>query len=157
MKGAAESTFIHFRGKHDDWILFIDDANQYKEWKAQQHDALKQEQLEQQEQEEQEEQQEQQEQQVHSVGADAAVALAEDTSFVIPLFVIGKDAIFITHNRGKQGTKDSASKVEIANEFGTENRNVAIKQILLQGTLDEGKFPERQGSRNDSFGGSVFH
>jgi hypothetical protein len=130
MKGSAELTFVHFRGNTDDWILFIDDVEQYNEWK-----------------------------QTEQAGAskDDADAETEDAGFVVPLFVTGKDEIFITHKHGAQGKKDVASKVEIAAEFGTENRNVAIKQILLQGNLMESKLQERQGSKNDSIGAMSAH
>jgi len=130
MKGAAEPTIVHFRGEKDDWVVFIDEPDQYKEWKQAQQDDAKDEQQ-----------------------ADDA----KDAKFDVPLFVEGKDAIFVTNSHGPQGTKNTASKSMIASEFGTEDKSLAIKHILLKGTLVEIKMSERQGSKNDSMGAMSAH
>jgi len=123
MKGAAEPTLIHYHGDHDDWIIFIDDVEQYNVWKQAQQ----------------------------QLDADADEE-ADDSSFDVPLFVTSKDEVFVTHKHGPQGPKNAASKIEVSIEFGTDDKRLAIKQILLKGNLVESKFPERQGPKNDSNG-----
>jgi len=131
MKGAAEPSLIHYKGKKDDWIVFIDDVDQYNEWKAAQ-------------------------QQADEAGDESVPDEDKDTTknekWDVPLFVTGKDEVFVTHKHGPQGTKDSASKTDVAAEFDSEDKTLAIKQILLKGNLVESKFPERQGPKNDSNG-----
>jgi len=127
MKGGAERPCVQWRGKNGDWVLFIDDVDQYKEWKAAQQQAD---------------------------AADDDADDAKDASFVVPSFVIGKDEIFVTDKHSPQGT---ASIVKIAAEFETENKKQAIRRILLEGTVVEAKFPERQGPKNDSMGSMAAH
>jgi hypothetical protein len=33
-RGEAQQTKVHYKGKEDDFIVFIDDAKQLKEWKS---------------------------------------------------------------------------------------------------------------------------
>ncbi|KAJ4414915.1 hypothetical protein N0V85_002940 [Neurospora sp. IMI 360204] len=64
--------------------------------------------------------------------------------------VVSSFDVFTTHKQGSQGIYEAASKAMLANEFGTHNSDDAIKQILEKGVLQEMKFPERQGNRNDA-------
>jgi len=131
MKGAAESTIVHFRGKTDDWVVFINEPEQYKEWK--------------------------QAQQANAADEQQADDKAKDEKFDVPLFVDGKNQVFVTNKHGRQGTKNAASDMEVENEFGTRDKDLAIKHILLKGTLVEIQMPERQGSKNDSKGAMSAH
>ncbi|KAI1333383.1 shwachman-Bodian-diamond syndrome protein [Xylariaceae sp. FL0255] len=63
--------------------------------------------------------------------------------------------VFVTHKHGKQGQLDDASKATLSAEFGTENEDEVIKQILEKGNVQESQFPERGGPKNDSQMGSI--
>ncbi|KAI1839948.1 hypothetical protein JX266_013850, partial [Neoarthrinium moseri] len=93
VKGEAQQTKVHFKGKEDDFIIFVDDVATFKKWK-------------------------------------------EDSSVPMAHF-ISAFKVFVTHKQGTQGQYDTASKSTLENEFGTDNDEEVIKQILNKGNLQE--------------------
>jgi len=110
VKGEAKQTKVHFKGQDDDFVVFVDDPETFKKWKA-----------------------------------DKSIPLAH---------FISSFKIFVTHKQGAQGQLDGASKSTLENQFGTHVDDEVIKQILEKGTSQEVEFPDRQGPKNDSQGGS---
>lgn len=69
----------------------------------------------------------------------------------IPLaHFISPFTVFLTHRQGAQGPYDSAPRVTLASEFGTEDTEEAIKNILVEGTVQTVEMSGRQGATNDS-------
>ncbi|KAI8632333.1 shwachman-Bodian-diamond syndrome protein [Xylariaceae sp. FL1651] len=57
--------------------------------------------------------------------------------------------VFVTHKQGTQGQLDDASKSTLAAEFGTDDADEVIKQILEKGNVQETQLPGRQGHKNE--------
>ncbi|KAK6202728.1 ribosome maturation protein [Scheffersomyces amazonensis] len=61
--------------------------------------------------------------------------------------------IFANRSGGAEGVFDEASKSELSNQFGTSDRDVVIKKILLEGTDKRQTTIHRgYGGHNDSIG-----
>ncbi|CAM1507259.1 Fc.00g069000.m01.CDS01 [Cosmosporella sp. VM-42] len=112
-RGETTQTKVHYKGNSDDFLVFIDDVETYKQWLS-------------------------------------------DKSIPMTHFV-SSFQIFLTHKQGTQGTFDTASKSSLASEFDTESLDDAIKIILEKGTVSTSEMPGRQGTKNDSMGGTVAH
>ncbi|KAH6671266.1 ribosome maturation protein [Halenospora varia] len=112
-RGEVPQTKVHYKGKDEDFIIFVEDVKAAKEWKT-----------------------------------DKSIPLAQ---------VVSAFKIFVTHNRGVQGTLNGASNATLENEFGTSVDEEVIKQILEKGTLQETESAERTGPRNDSMGTRAGH
>ncbi|KAH8652819.1 ribosome maturation protein [Ilyonectria robusta] len=79
-----------------------------------------------------------------------------DKSIPLPHF-ISPFTVFLTHKQGAQGPYDAAPKGTLASEFGTEDSDESIKQILMEGTIQTVEMPGRQGSTNDSMSSMKAH
>ncbi|MCJ1445049.1 MAG: hypothetical protein MMC23_005554 [Stictis urceolatum] len=112
-RGNASQSKVHYQGKEEDFIIFVDDTESVKKWKE-----------------------------------DRSIPLAQ---------VVSGFKIFVTHKHGAQGVLDSASKSTLENEFGTSKDDDVIIKILEKGSIQETENAERQGTTNDSMGGSVAH
>jgi len=144
MKGASSEGMVHLKEK-EDFVVFVGDLTEakYEEWK-------------------QDQKQQQADADANAANNDPNAAPGGkadtgDPNFVVPGFVSGKDVVYVTHKQGRQGTKDTASKAQCAAAFGSDDVRVAIKHILLNGTLTEATFSERTGSKNDSNGSMGGH
>ncbi|GFP52702.1 hypothetical protein ACSS6W_003210 [Trichoderma asperelloides] len=105
-RGESTQSKVHYKGKQEDFLVFVDDVDTYKKWQS-------------------------------------------DKS-IPPAHFISTFNVFLTHRQGAQGTFDSASKMELAAEFDTENTDEAILKILEQGSMQNMEMPSRQGVTNDS-------
>jgi len=112
-RGETIQAKVHYKGKDDDFVVFLDSTEDFKKWQG-----------------------------------DKSVPLAQ---------VVSSFKIFVTHKQGAQGNLDGASNATLDNEFGTHVDEDVIKQILEKGTLQESQMPERQGNKNDSYGGAAAH
>ncbi|KAK7203634.1 ribosome maturation protein [Myxozyma melibiosi] len=85
---------------------------------------------------------------------DAYSLFRKDPSTTPLVDVVDSFKVFVTHRGGSQGILDQASKAALENEFGTDNVDEAIKQILIKGDPQEGKGYNSKGfdSKNDSNG-----
>ncbi|KAI0389366.1 shwachman-Bodian-diamond syndrome protein [Xylariaceae sp. FL0594] len=63
--------------------------------------------------------------------------------------------VFVTNKQGNQGQLSDAAKLTLAAEFGTENVDDVIKQILEKGNVQESQFPARQGVKNIQMGSII--
>lgn len=79
-----------------------------------------------------------------------------DTSVPLSHFV-SAFKVFVTHNKGVQGTLDTAANGTLKNEFGTHNVDEVLEKVLSEGILQEVEGPERQGIKNDAQGARVAH
>ncbi|KAK5987608.1 SDO1-like protein C21C3.19 [Cladobotryum mycophilum] len=77
-----------------------------------------------------------------------------DTSIPMSHFV-SSFKVFCSHKQGAQGTLDTASKNELANEFDSDDEDEAIKTILRKGSIQNMEMPGRQGPRNDSMSATL--
>ncbi|KAI3328871.1 shwachman-Bodian-diamond syndrome protein [Xylariaceae sp. AK1471] len=110
-RGEATQIKIHFKGKDDDFIVFVDDNETYKKW-------------------------------------------LNDKSIPLAHFV-STFKVFVTHKQGTQGQLSDAANLTLAAEFGTEDQDEVIKQILEKGNVQETQFPGRGGPKNDAQTGSI--
>ncbi|EHK40662.1 uncharacterized protein TrAtP1_003990 [Trichoderma atroviride] len=105
-RGESTQVKVHYKGKQEDFIVFVDDVETYKKWQS-------------------------------------------DKS-IPPAQFVSTFNVFLTHKQGAQGTFDTASKVELAAEFDTENSDEALLKILEQGSMQNMEMPGRQGVTNES-------
>ncbi|KAM0252560.1 hypothetical protein ACHAQJ_007643 [Trichoderma viride] len=105
-RGESTQLKVHFKGKQEDFIVFVDDVDAYKKWQA-----------------------------------DKSIPLVQ---------FISTFKVFLTHRQGNQGTYDSASKMELAAEFDTDDTDEVIQRILQQGSMQPVEMPGRQGVTNES-------
>ncbi|KAI1818425.1 shwachman-Bodian-diamond syndrome protein [Poronia punctata] len=63
--------------------------------------------------------------------------------------------VFVSNKQGNQGQLSDASKLTMAAEFGTEDQDEVIKQILEKGGVQESQFPARQGVKNIQMGSII--
>ncbi|KAJ4357206.1 uncharacterized protein N0V89_001781 [Didymosphaeria variabile] len=88
--------------------------------------------------------------------ANAVKEWKEDKSVPLAQVVSGWK-VFITHKHGNQGILDSASNLQLENEFGTHKEEDVVKQIIEKGDLQETDAKERQGDTNITKGPAVAH
>ncbi|KAM0451352.1 hypothetical protein ACHAO4_006027 [Trichoderma viride] len=105
-RGESTQVKVHYKGKQEDFIVFVDDVETYKKWQS-------------------------------------------DKS-VPPAQFVSTFNVFLTHKQGAQGTYDTASKVELAAEFDTEDADEVLLKILERGSMQNMEMPGRQGVTNES-------
>jgi len=105
-RGESTQSKIHYKGKQEDFIVFVDDVDTYKKWQS-----------------------------------DKSIPLAH---------FISTFNVFLTHRQGAQGPFDTASKMELAAEFDSDDSDDAIKTILSRGSMQSVEMPGRQGVTNES-------
>lgn len=116
-RGESTQTKVHLQGRNDDFLVFVDDVDEYKKWLK--GDT--------------------------SIPLARFVSTFQvflTHKYVVPIFFFFFFSSVLhlrganTHCRqGTQGTYDAAAKNILAAEFDTENVDEVIKKILKNGTM----------------------
>ncbi|KAK1250563.1 hypothetical protein MKX08_010566 [Trichoderma sp. CBMAI-0020] len=106
-RGESTQVKVHYKGKQEDFIVFVDDVETYKKWLS-------------------------------------------DKS-IPPAQFVSTFNVFLTHKQGAQGNFDTASKVELAAEFDTENADEVLLKILEQGSMQNMESANAPGAWTDAW------
>jgi len=136
-RGEANQTKVHFKGKEDDFIVFVDDVAELNKWKSDKSTPL-----------------------ANFVGSfkifvshkyatpHSSLSLITPPWGLMPLAIQDKikaielwcllgHRLMCSNRHGAQGELDGASKSTLENEFGTSKEDDVIVQILEKGTAQE--------------------
>ncbi|KAF5125981.1 SDO1-like protein C21C3.19 [Metarhizium anisopliae] len=131
-RGESTQTKIHYKGDDDDFLVFVEDVDQYKQWlKGDTSIPLA--------------------QFVSSFKIFLTHRPPRSPSVEEP----PADRPFC--RQGAQGTYDAAPKNVLYSEFGTDDDDEVIKKILKGGSMQTMEMPGRQGVTNESMSSMKTH
>lgn len=130
-RGESTQSKVHYKGKQEDFLVFVDDVDTYKKWQSDKSIPP-----------------------AHFISTfnvfltHRYVPISSPSLLPVPaanaqrsghwcfnqIHMTAANSTF-TYRQGAQGTFDSASKMELAAEFDTENTDEAILKILEQGSM----------------------
>lgn len=130
--GNTEQVKVHFKGKSEDFIIFVDSPEAVQNWKKDSSIPLAQ-------------------------VIDGWKIFV--THGYVPLYPSYPQSRLAnnTHSQGSHGILDAASNQALEDEFGSSKEEDVVKQILEKGQVMETKGAERQGDRNLTEGDRVAH
>ncbi|KAI4249738.1 MAG: hypothetical protein L6R40_000527 [Gallowayella cf. fulva] len=154
-RGNAHLSKVHYQGKDEDFIVYVDDVKAVQDWKDDRSTPLA---------------------QVvsqfkifvtHKYHLPHSPLLAPSPSFPLQLQKRKLTYALLNCRHGAQNAYDEASKLTLENEFGSQKEEECMIKILEGGTMqetEEGRFVltilqsgQRQGPKNDSMGPRVAH
>ncbi|KAL8855259.1 MAG: hypothetical protein Q9178_008088 [Gyalolechia marmorata] len=139
-RGNAHQSKVHYQGKEDDFVIFVDDVKSVQNWKDDRSIPL-----------------------AHVVSGFKIFVTHKYDGFhfrpSINAFLNQGAAMADVPKRrhGAQNAHDEASKQILENEFGTHNEDECMIKILEGGSLQETESAERQAQKNETMGPRMAH